>query len=319
MYKLEVFMITLSKIYVGVDVSKDNLDVFIAPLGKSFRIANSSEAVEKFIKKLPEHDGIDIGCESTGGYEKILDHGLNKHAISLRIIDPRRIKGFIVSKNCKSKTDKIDAQKIAEFIMQNDEDYKQIKKTECEVKLKALVDRKQDVTDMLSAEKTRAEHPSHALSIKRIRKMIDHFKKEILSIDKEITELINLDEALKKKRELLVSIPGIGQATAAVLLSSLPELGQIENHKIASLVGLAPYARESGNFKGKSFTSGGRAVPRKALYMCALTTIKYHLPLKEFYDRLRSNNKPFKVAMVAVMRKLIIIANVILRKGEMCK
>ena len=312
-------MITVSKIYVGVDVSKDNLDIFIAPLGKSFRITNSSEAVEKFIKKLPEHDGIAIGCESTGGYEKILDQGLNKHAINLRIIDPRRIKGFIVSKNCKSKTDKIDAQKIAQFVMQNDEDYKQIKKTECQVKLQALVDRKQDLTVMLAAEKTRFKHPSHALSITSIETMMTHFKIEIESIDQQIKELVEQDEILNKKMELLVSIPGIGEATAAVLLSSLPELGQIENHKMASLIGVAPYARESGHFKGKSFISGGRAAPRKALYMCALTTIKYHLPLKEFYDRLRSNNKPFKVAMVAVMRKLIIIANVILRKGEMCK
>ncbi len=311
-------MITLSKIYVGVDVSKDNLDIFIAPLGKSFRIANSSEAVENFIKKLPENDGIEVGCESTGGYEKILDQGLSKYAISLRIIDPRRIKGFIVSKNCKSKTDKIDAQKIAQFVMQNDEDYKQIKKTECQVKLKALVDRKQDLTVMLATEKTRFKHPSHALSITSIETMMKHFTAEIKSIEQQIKELIEQDAILKKKMELLISIPGIGQATAAVLLSSLPELGNIENHKMASLIGVAPYARESGNFKGKSFISGGRSVPRKALYICALTTIKHYSPLKDFYDRLRNNKKTFKVAIVAVMRKLIIIANVILRKGEMC-
>lgn len=312
-------MITVSKIYVGVDISKDNLDICIEPLGKSFRIANSQEAIEKFIKKLPEYESIKIGCESTGGYEKLLDQILSKHDINLWIIDPRRIKGFIVSKNCKSKTDKIDALKIAQFTMQNCEDYKQIKKTEQEQKLRALTDRKQDLTVMLSAEKTRLKHPSHALSIKSIEKSMNFFKQEIEAIDTQVKELIELDESLKGKSELLVSIPGIGQVTAAVLLSSLPELGKIGNHQIASLVGLAPYARESGNFKGKSFVSGGRAIPRKALYMCALTTIKYHLPLKDFYDRLRSKNKPFKVAMVAVMRKLIIIANVILRKDEMCK
>lgn len=312
-------MITVSKIYVGVDISKDNLDICIEPLGKSFKIANTQDAIEKFVKKLPKCDEIKIACESTGGYEKLLDQILSKHGIDLWIIDPRRIKGFIVSKNCKSKTDKIDASKIAQFVMQNCEDYKQIKKSEQEQKLRALVDRKQDLTVILAAEKTRLQHPSHSLSIKSIKEMMEYLKKQIKSIDTQVEELIKLDEDLNKKSELLVSIPGIGQATAAILLSSLPELGKIENHQIASLVGVAPYTRESGNFKGKSFVSGGRAIPRRALYMCALTTIKYHLPLKVFYDRLISNKKPFKVAMVAVMRKLIIIANVILRKGEMCK
>jgi transposase len=319
MYKLEVFMITVSKIYVGVDISKDNLDICIEPLGKSFRIANSQEAIEKFIKKLPDHEVIKIACESTGGYEKLLDQILSKHDINLWIVDPRRIKGFIVSKNCKSKTDKIDALKIAQFVMQNCEDCKQIKRSEQEQKLRALVDRKQDLTVMLAAEKTRLKHPSHALSIKSIEKIMEYLDNEIKSIDKQIKEQVELNVDLKSKLDLLVSIPGIGQATAAVLLSSLPELGKIGNHQIASLIGVAPYTRESGNFKGKSFVSGGRAIPRKALYMCALTTIKYHLPLKAFYDRLISNKKPFKVAMVAVMRKFIIIANVILRKGEMCK
>lgn len=312
-------MIIVSKIYVGVDVSKDNLDICIEPLGKIFRIANSKEAIEKFVKKLPKCDEVKIACESTGGYEKLLDKILSKYGMHLWIVDPRRIKGFIVSKNCKSKTDKIDALKIAQFVMQNSEDYKQMKKTEQEQLLQALVNRKQDLIIMLSAEKTRFKHPVHELSIKSIETMMGHLKIEIELIEKRIKEHIEQDEDLKQKSELLASIPGIGTATAAVLLSSLPELGKIGNHQIASLIGVAPYARESGNFKGKSFVSGGRTIPRKALYMCALTSIKHHLPLKDFYDRLISNKKPFKVAMVAVMRKLIIIANVILKKGEMCK
>ena len=164
--------------------------------------------------------------------------------------------------------------------MQNNEDYKQIKRSEQEQKLRALVDRKQDLTEVLAAEKTRLKHPSHVLSIKSIEKSINFFDSEIQLIDAQIKELIELNEDLNKKLKLLVSIPGIGKATAAVLLSSLPELGKIGNHQIASLIGVAPYTRESGNFKGKSFVSGGRAIPRKALYMCALTTIKYHLPLQ---------------------------------------
>ena len=122
-----------------------------------------------------------------------------------------------------------------------------------------------------------------------------------------------------KKSDLLVSIPGIGKATAALLISFVPELGKINNQQISALVGVCPYTRESGNYKGKRFIQAGRVVPRNALYMCALTTIKYHLPLKDFYNRLIANKKPFKVAIVAIMRKLIVIANSILKKGELCK
>ena len=308
----------VSKIYVGVDVSKDNLDIYIEPLGKSFRIANTREAIEKFIKKLPANDGVHIGCESTGGYEKLFDKISSNHGINLWIIDPRRIKGFIISKNCKSKTDKIDALKIAQFVMENNEDYKQMKKTETEQKLLALVNRKEDLTLMVSAEKTRLNHPSHELSKKSITKMIKVLKKAIEAIELQIKNLIDADEDLKKKMALLVSIPGIGDATAALLLATVPELGTLENNEIASLVGLAPYTRESGNFKGKSFISAGRSMPRKALYMPALSAIRYYAPLKTFYGRLKSKHKPFKVALVAIMRKLIIIANVLLKKGEMC-
>ncbi len=319
MYKLEVFMITLSKIYIGVDISKNNLDICIEPLGKSFKIANSLDAIEKFIETLTEYEEVKIGCEATGGHEMLLNSLLTTHGYHLWIVDPRRIKGFIVSKNCKSKTDKIDARKIAQFIVQNTEDYEAIKKTDLELKVQALVDRKQDLILMLAAEKTRLKNPSHQRSINSIKAVIMFLEACIKEIELHITDTIKNNEDLKRKSELLVSIPGIGQATAAVLLSSLPELGKIGNNQIAALIGLAPYTRESGNFKGKSFISGGRMIPRKALYMCALTTIKYYLPLRAFYDRLINNKKPFKVALVAVMRKLIIIANVILRKGEMCK
>ena len=248
-------MITVSKIYVGVDISKDNLDICIEPLGKSFRIANSQEAIEKFIKKLPEHEGIKIACESTGGYEKLLDQILSKHDINLWIVDPRRIKGFIVSKSCKSKTDKIDALKIAQFVMQNCEDYKQIKKSEQEQKLRALVDRKQDLTVMLTAEKTRLKHPSHALSIASIEEMMEYLKKQIESIDKKVKESIELDEDLKNKSELLTSILGIGQATAAVLLSSLPEYGNPCLNLMAILT--LPF----GNFTLKTVRLAGTKIP----------------------------------------------------------
>ena len=312
-------MNNLSKVFVGVDISKSSLDFFIDPIGLSFKIDNSEKAIIKFIKQLSSYQVMQIACEATGGYEKLLVSLLKEHSYDCWIVDPRRIKGFIIATGCKTKTDKIDAQKIAQFAAKNIPDYKSMSKTDNEKILQSLVNRKNDLTQYLAAEKTRMQHPSHALSIPSIKKLMSILEKEIKKIDNKITKLIATDDMLDKKVKLLESIPGIGKATAALLVSFVPELGHVSNNEIAALVGVCPYNRESGTFKGRSFIRGGRAIPRNMLYMCALTTIKYHLPLKGFYDRLVAKGKPFKVAIIAVMRKLVIIANVILKKSEPCR
>ncbi len=318
-YKLEVIMATISKIYVGVDISKNNLDICIYPEKILSKIDNTEAAIKGFINKLAKHDIAQIACEATGGYEKLLAKLLKKNGFDLWIIDPRRIRGFIVSTGCKSKNDKIDAQKIAEFCYKNTRDYATIETTENQAKLQALVNRKNDLTRFLAAEKTRLKQPSHAMSLPSIKRLIKIFTAEIKTVDKQISGLLKNDSELGQKAEILESIPGIGIASAALLLSHVPELGTISNNKISALVGVCPYDNESGKFKGKRRIRGGRLTPRNHLYMCALTTIKYNLILKTFYDRLIENQKPFKVAIVAVMRKLIILANSLLKRGELCK
>lgn len=312
-------MANLSQVFIGVDVSKNSLDIFIYPVGISFKINNSERAIAKFIKRLSSYQVMKIACEATGGYEKLIVKLLKKHAYDCWVIDPRRIKGFIIATGCQAKTDKIDAKKIAEFAAKNNPNYEKIIKTDTEEILQALVNRKADLTQYLAAEKTRLKHPSHVFSRSSIKKFVIMLEKEIKKIDDQISKHLVNDDNLNEKVKLLESIPGIGKATAALLVSFVPELGHLTNNKISALIGLCPYNRESGMYQGKRFVRGGRVIPRNALYMCALTTIKYHLPLKKFYDRLIENKKPFKVAIVAVMRKLIIIANVILKKNEPCK
>ena len=312
-------MKNVSKIYVGVDISKDNLDIYFYPIGKYFSVANSGIDIEELIERLAEYDIAQIACESTGGYEKLLEYYLKKHSYTLWIVDPRRIKGFIIASGCKSKTDKIDAQKIAEFAAKTLLDYKKISKTENQEKIQALANRKNDLLKFLVAEKIRLKHPVHRLSIPSIKKIIQVLTREIESIDLQIQSLIQQDDGLGKKSKILESIPGIGKATSAILLSFVPELGMLNNKQISALVGLCPYDYASGKYKGKKFIKGGRITPRNALYMCGLTTIKFYLPLKGFYDRLIANNKPFKVAIVAVMHKLVVIANSLIKKGELCK
>ena len=312
-------MKSISKVYVGVDVSKGNLDTYIYPLGKLFKIANTEVEIKRLIKELSKYDVAQIASEATGGYEKLLAKILRKNSYNLWIIDPRRIRGFIIASGCKCKTDKIDAQKIAEFAYKNYKDYEPIIKTENQEKLQALVNRKNDLTKFLMTEKTRLKHPSHSLHLSSIKKLIKTLEREIKTIDQQIQSLIKGDKELYKKANFLESIPGIGKASAAMLLSFVPELGRLSNSKISALVGVCPYDNESGKYKGKRFIRGGRIIPRNMLYMCALTTIKYHLPLKVFYNRLKAKQKPFKVAIVAIMHKIIIIANSLLKKGELCR
>lgn len=312
-------MTIVPKVHVGVDISKNSLDIHILPLRKVRKIANSEADITKLIKELAKYDIAQIACEATGGYEKELARVLKENGYDLWIVDPRRIRGFIVASGCRSKTDKIDAQKIAEFSSKNTRDYLAIDKTENQHKVQALVNRKNDLTKFLGTEKARLKHPSHALYLSSIQNIISVLLGEIKTIEQQIQALIKSDSELAKKAMLLESIPGIGAASAALLLSHIPELGKISNRKISALVGLCPYDNESGRYKGKKRIRGGRVAPRNNLYMCALTTIKYNLILKGFYDRLTGNNKPFKVAIVAVMHKLIILANAILKKGEVCR
>jgi transposase len=309
----------ITEAYIGVDISKKQLDIYVYPTGTFYKIDNSEEAIEKCIAKFSQYSIKQIACEATGGYEKLLASTLKKHGYSLWIIDPRRIKGFIVATGCKGKTDKIDAQKIAEFAAKNTPDYPVVGKTENQEQLQALTNRKNDLQKFLVAEKTRLKHPSHALCKASIETMVKVLEAEIKAIDRHIGDIIRQDTELYKKAQILESIPGIGQASAAMLLSFVPELGTLSGKKVSALIGVCPYDNSSGSYKGKKTIRGGRVVPRNMLYMCALTTIKYHLPLKELYDRLIANKKPFKVAIVAIMHKLIIIANALLKKGQMCQ
>ena len=311
-------MKNLTKVWIGVDISKKTLDICINPIGKFFKISNSADEIEMFVEELKQFDVKQIACEATGGYEKLLEKILRKHGYTLWIVDPRRVKGYIVSTGCKSKTDKIDAQKIADFATKNSPNYDAIRRTESLEILHILNSRKSDLTKVLSAEKNRLKGPAYEACQSSIQNVIKFLQKETKSIEMQIKHMIQQDETLNKKALVLESIPGIGYASAALLLSSVPELGLLNNRQISALIGVCPYDRSSGSYAGKKFIRGGRMIPRNILYMCALTTIKYHLPLKEFYDRLIENKKPFKVALIAVVHKLIIIANSLLKKEETC-
>lgn len=309
-------MNTLPKVHVGVDISKAYMDVFLHPFAKSFRIKNSEQGFAELLKILAGFDVVQVVCESSGGYQKLLLSTLEKAGYNTWEVDPKRVKSFIESEGVKVKTDKNDAKMIALFSSQKTRPYAAFQPSESTIKLRSFVHRRVQLVEMLSDEKKRLQQATTKEEKESINKLTEYIKTMIKSIEQTISGIIELDSELSEKYNIIISIPGVGTVTASTILAELPECGKLDNKQIAALSGVAPYTRQSGIYIGHAIIRGGRTLPRKALYMAALTSSNCNARFKEFYQRLIKAGKPAKVALVAVMRKLIVIINAMLRKQE---
>lgn len=309
-------MKNITNSFIGVDVSKNSLDIFIYPENTYFRVENTVVGINKIIEKIKFLAIEQVVCESSGGYEHTLVSELRKAAYKVWIVDPKRIKAFIISEGIKAKTDKIDAKMIALFASQKICTYSQEELSEEQNKLQALINLRADLVVIMSEEKKRLQQVQENTCQKMLRAHIDYLENNIKKIDEKIDIIIDKNNDFKRKIEIIQSIPGVGKITARTMISTMPELGSLDNKKIAALIGVAPITKQSGTFKGVAVISGGRFIPRKALYMAALTASRSNVVLKAFYQRLRKAGKPAKVALVAVMRKLVIYMNVLLKNGE---
>jgi len=307
-------MMKVTHFSVGVDVSKSWLDVCINPQNESYKFHNSTKGISSLLKMLSGYSIHQIACESSGGYENLLLNLCADAGYNVWQIDPKRIKAFIMSQGVKAKTDKIDAKMIARFAAQQEPEYVKQKRTDNNDKISALVRRKTDLTEIAAVEKKRLKGPTGYHCKDRIENLLIFINKEINELTAEIESLIAQDSEMKERKEILESIPGIGATTAAALIADMPELGKIENKQAAALLGVVPYTKQSGMYQGVESISGGRAAPRQALYMAALTAARFNPVMKDFYNRLRSNGKKPKVAVVAVMNKLIVTSNAMLKK-----
>jgi transposase len=298
--------------FVGIDVSKDRLDVHVRPSSEAFAVSRDGKGLEELIDRLHTLSPQLIAIEATGGFETIAAAALAGAALPLAIVNPAQVRHFAKAVGKRAKTDPIDAEVIARFAEAIKPEVRPVPDAQARL-LGELVARRRQIVDMMTAERQREQRTLIVRVRKSILRHIRMLEKELAEIDDDIGTLVRSSPAWRDKEDLLVTCPGIGNTLARSLLAEMPELGSLTRRQIASLAGLAPFTRQSGRWKGKSMIAGGRAPVRTALYMAALTAISWNPPLKRFYQRLLSVGKPKMLALIAVARKILTTLNAMLR------
>jgi transposase len=297
--------------FVGIDVSKNKFDVTILPEGTHLTYTYDGEGIGKFLAELPKHDCV-VVLEATGGFERRLAADLVDAERATAIVNPRQVRDFARGIGVLAKNDRVDARVLAIYA-QHVELRLLEKPSEKQLELNALVLRRRQLLKLQTAELNRLEQTTVKLASKSIRHVLDLLRKEIKKHDAEIARLIADNEDWRSKSELLKTVPGVGPATSASLVAELPELGKLNRQQIASLVGLAPFSRDSGQSRGQRAIWGGRAPVRSALYMAAFNAKRCNPIIRAFADRLKQAGKRSKVILTACMRKLLVILNTMVR------
>ena len=297
---------------IGIDVSKHHFDVKLPSQARTLKFTSTEAGLKELLGKLAEFRECLIVLEATGGYERRLVAELASADHRLAVVNPKRVRDFARAHGQLAKTDRIDAHVLALFgeRMQPRESDKPSEKQQ---ELQQLVVRRRQVVGLHTAETNRLDLTTAKLARKGIRQLLTVLEKQLAGLDAEIARLIESDDDWKAKDELLQSVPGIGPGTSAALLAELPELGQVNRQQIASLVGVAPFPRDSGIKKGLRAIRGGRRTIRSSLYMAALTARRCNPVLREFATRLEAAGKRFKVIMAACIRKLLVILNTMIQ------
>jgi transposase len=298
-------------VFIGIDVSKAWLDVAVDPTGEYWRCENKELAIFELSTRLARLEPKCIVVEATGGYEAQLVNLLCAANLPVARVNPGRVRRFAQGLNWLAKTDKIDAKLLARFAEKANPRLTKLP-NEQEKRLAALVKRRKQVLDMLVSEHNRLE-TADADVLPYIHNSMTMLQNQLDELDQAIRSLIDNTPDLKGKKDLLLSVPGVGEVTASTLASQLPELGTCDRKEIATLVGVAPFSRDSGKKRGKRVIKGGRPAIRSVLYMATLSATRYNPVIKNFYDRLIHNGKESKVALVACMRKLLTILNAMIR------
>jgi transposase len=302
----------MDAIYIGIDVSKDRLDVHVRPSGEAFAVSRDGKGLEELVTRLRACSPTLVAVEATGGFETIVAAALAGAELPLVVVNPAQIRHFAQAVGQRAKTDPIDAAIIARFVEAVKPALRAVPDQQARL-LAELVSRRRQIIEMLVAERQREQRVENVRIRKSLSRHIKVLEKELPEIDNDIDTLVRGSPAWRGKEELLTSFPGVSHTLASIFLAEVPELGTLNRRQVASLAGLAPFTRRSGKWKGKSKIGGGRAALRASLYMAALSAIRCHPQLKAFYRRLLSAGKPKMVALIAVARKVLTILNAMLR------
>lgn len=301
----------MDSITVGIDVSKDRLDVAVRPSGEAFVVARNAAGLEELVGRLAALAPGLVALEATGGFETVAAAALAAAGLPVVVVNPAQIRAFARAVGQRAKTDPIDAVVIAHFAEATRPTPRPLP-DEATRLLADLVARRRQIVAMIGAERQR-ETRAPARLRKSIARLLRALEKELSALDRDIDDSVRGSPVWREKEDLLASVPGVGPIIARTMLAELPELGSLSRRQIAALAGLAPFTRQSGQWRGRSFIGGGRPAVRSALFMGAMVARRHNPVLKAFFDRLVDAGKPRMVALIATARKLLTILNAILR------
>lgn len=304
-----------SQIFVGVDVSKHHLDVAIRPGRRHFVVSNDDQGVSKLVRRLTTLKPRLIVLEASGGYEALLLTALGEAQLPVKLINPQMVRHFAGATGRLAKTDKIDAQVLAEFAEKLRPEPQPLANEALQV-LRATLQRRAQVVKMIGQEENRLEKTRIPSVHRDIEEHLAWLKDRRDDLDRELKNQIRRSPSWQDQDRLLQSVPGIGRTISLAILARLPELGALSSNKLAALVGVAPFNRDSGRTQGKRTIRGGRSYLRRMLYIAAVVASRYNPVIRAFYQRLLAAGKPKKLAHVACARKLVLILNAMVKKQQ---
>lgn len=302
------------EVFVGIDVSKATLDVFVRPTEEAFQEGNDPGGIHRLVRRLRKLRPAGIVMEATGGLEMGVWEGLSKAGLRVAIVNPRQIRDFGRASGQLAKTDKLDAGLLALFAERMRPESRPLPSPE-QQDFAARLARRRQLVAMISAERNRLSS-ARADVQRRIKVHVTWLENELDQLDRDLSGRIQKNVEWRRREELLRSVPGVGPVLSRTLLAELPELGRLSGKQVAALAGVAPLARDSGTLRGRRIVWGGRAAVRAALYMAAVVAKKHNTVIAAFYDRLLAAGKRKKVALTACMRKLLVVLNAMARSGS---
>jgi len=304
--------------WLGIDVCLARLDAHLLPAGESWSVSNDAAGIEDLVRRLKAGSDVLVVMEATGGYQHEAAVALSHAGAPVAVVNPRQVRDFGRATGQLAKTDKISAEILAMFGEKLRPEARFVPDEELEL-LTALIQRRRQLLEMLTAEKNRLR-VTRTLEVQReIKTHIRWLEKRLEDTNQKLDQAVRESPMWREKDKILQSTPGVGSVVSRTLIGELPELGKLNRKQIGALAGVAPFARDSGTLRGKRSVWGGRASVRSALYMAALVGVRHNPVLADMYQRLRARGKLPKVALVACMRKLLVILNAMLRDGSTWK